>query len=281
MAKNRTGLLIVVILVPVVLACLVTAGAGAIFWLTARGVATVEPQQLGPTPWPADPIAAEDPNPVAPARDPRDVALAQLVNDAATAMLAAARGLPHDARWDGSDPNEDLRGTSPDVRTELLAFGSSPEIVMSVPELEATTGASSIRSQAAIFPDGRLRWLEVDYRTGSTRPTDGLAAASPQLEAGIQRMIEALRSGNCDLPRATQADLTGMPPQVVGEALQDLNRIDESCTGLRNDRSTWLTKVDDLGVVLRGNGQVGVLSGSWTVAGGRLVLHPVRFRPFH
>jgi hypothetical protein len=245
------------------LAGLVVAVAAAIMLLGVRDSGEL-------VPYPDGVPAVTPPEVLQAVGDPRDAAFATYVSDATTAVFAAARGLPHDARWNGASPMEDLRGTSPSARTELAVLGADPQVFLTMVELEATNGTSRVRSNVAVFPDGRVRWANVRRDAIETTPTPGLSLAAPALAAEATRMLETL-GGACDLPVVTATDFAALPLEAQTDAMREVAEIPQACAPGASAIG-WEPKVDDVTIVLIGGGRVVGLRTQIEVQAGSVVL---------
>lgn len=220
------------------------------------------------------------------AADPRDSAFGAFLLDATRAIESAARGLPHDSRWDsvrGAD--SDLRRPQPENATVLAPLGAWTVVATAV-EVEAIApspgGSGYVRSNVLVFADGRVRWSSIEARVQPqifVRPTVGIAQIAPPLSAQVDRMIEALRAPSCVLPTASPGEIVTFPPA--------LQRDSNAAFGLRTACSTvvglgattaWQPRYDDITVLVSGNGGWATLRSGFEVTAGRLTLGPVRAR---
>lgn len=258
--------------------------AGGAAYSVARPVSAVpEPASSGAIVGssPAGPVVAAAMGP----SDPRDAAFAAYVLDATRAIESAARGMPHDARWDTPVGDADLRRAQPDNATVLAPLGAWTVAATSV-EVEAIApspgGTGYVRSGVLVFPDGRVRWMAMSARVQQevfVRPTVGLAQIAPVLSGEVDRMIEALRSPRCALPTASQFEMAAFPPALQRESTAATGLLG-ACRTVANLGATalWQPRFDDLTVLVSGNGQWATLRSGFEARTGRMTLGPVRAR---
>lgn len=211
--------------------------------------------------------------------------LATLVNEASAAILQVAAGGTPDARWlfsEGSGVG--LSGTSPSVAGELVALGSAPAPVLAVLEVEAVgTEASGaghyIRANAAVFPDGRVRFMSVEHRPGEATvyPTEGLEAASPAMVQAVEQLLSDLRGG-CTVPLLSEEESADLPEAARADLAQGLAGISETCAAVAAVDATWLPRYDDISAVTRVGSRWVVLRSAFEIEGDALRLLPVRLR---
>jgi hypothetical protein len=209
-----------------------------------------------------------------------DAAFAALIHQAAAAMESAARGQPHDARWNALNPAHDLRGTGGPL-AELAGLGNWSRAATAV-ELEAKSSAPTglyVRSNVLVFPDGRVRWWRIEHRESSgarEEPSEFAEAASP-LRREALRMIAALRDPACtSLPAATDADLAPLPEALRRDAniATDLRA---TCDAVRaRGDEPFVPLFDDITVIATGQAGWASLRSGFEVQNGRLTLGRVR-----
>ncbi len=218
--------------------------------------------------------------------DPRDNGFAAFALNAGQNILAAARGQPHNPAWDGMDPTRDLRGVEPMAAMTLMPLGPNPELIAVAVELEAVatqmTGGGYIRSLVLVYPDGRVRWGELSYRSERPyvqgTPAATLSAIAPPLYIQYTRMLEAL-GGACNLPMIGFADVANFPPSQQARALRDVASQPSVCMQFRSaGQMPWNPRIDDISVIVRGNNQWSMIRSSFDLSQGRLVLQRPRPR---
>lgn len=195
--------------------------------------------------------------------DPRDSALAAFILDSGNVMIAAARGQPHDGRWDGFDATRDLRATDPTSVMTMSSYGTQARLVVVAMELEGVgrnpsmPGAPGwyLRSTVLVFPDGRVRWTGVETRAESYPQTTVnmavLNGAAPQLGSGFNRLIDTLR-GPCNLPLLTPNDAAVLPPGAQAEVQRSPERLPAACATVRGaTMATWEPRLDDITVLMQ------------------------------
>lgn len=268
---------------------MVLAGAGGFFAYRGARERVAESQEAFETAQQARRERVEQLQPAQAAAsgpaDPADAPFAAFVLDATRAIESAARGQPHDARWNGRSPADDLRTVRPETGVALAPLGSWT-VAATALEVEAIGpspgGSAYVRSNVLVFPDGRVRWLSVSARIQPqvyVHSTPEVATLAPPLARFTERMIGALRSPGCALPVASPQDLAGFPGGLQREARAASTRT-LACQVVQNAGATtvWQPRYDDVTVVVTGNGQWVTLRSSFEVEQGRLILNAVRGR---
>jgi hypothetical protein len=169
-------------------------------------VVTAEPQASAIAPLP---VASS-----APPQAEQASSFAELVLDAAAAVLSAARGEPHDARFDCSDPSQDLRATPANVRAMV---GDAREPFLAGVESLAVVTASGgrylqVTADLAVWPDGRARWADVRMERSSGSPSRGgtrIDALPPAVRPAAEAIVAELRNGSA--AALTPADVAALP----------------------------------------------------------------------
>jgi hypothetical protein len=221
------------------------------------------------------PMAPAPPAPVTEAPGYDDLAV--LASEAQAAIVAAAFGNPHDARFDGPDATTDLRGTDPALRTRL---GDTPRPLFTAVELEAVAGDRYVRGSLIVLDPTKARFSTVSVRMGTPQigPTAGLAELDVPPRWAIEQMIDDLSPQMCDLPWLVEEDLR--PLELSYAARRDLIRqppdIYAICTNVGDPPPLYRPRIDDVTVLVRmEDGEVIGLRSEWRVESGRLVLSPV------
>jgi hypothetical protein len=234
---------------------------------------------------PAPPTTPEPPAPASANQAAGYAGLAALVNEASVAILQVATGGTPDARWlfsEGSGAG--LAGTPSSVAGELVALGSAPAPVMTVLEVEAIgTDAGGmghyIRANAAVFPDGRVRFMSIEHRPGEStvRPTEGIEVAAPAMTQAVEQLISDLRGG-CTVPLLSSEESEGLPEAARADLAEGLAAINETCASVAAVDATWLPRYDDISAVTRVGSRWVVLRSAFELEGVALRLLPVRLR---
>jgi hypothetical protein len=153
--------------------------------------------------------------------DGRDRLLADFVNLAGESVLAAVLGRPHNARFDLPRQGPDLRTIpAPYVERVKSRVGDQLQLKVTLVYLELASDKGLVASIVAVFPDGRVKWSKLGVEGVGQEPTQGLAAAAPDLNGAAERMLDALETAD-PLPLATPDDLSGFPDPLVELALAD------------------------------------------------------------
>ncbi len=219
------------------------------------------------------------------ASDPRDAALAAFMGEATAQILAASRGEPTDPGWGNvGESYEGLAATPAETVESVQALGATVEVLATFLELEATVeggrGTIYLRTGAIVYPDGGVRWLQVEARDGPGIGGDAdLARVAPALAGAVDRVVETLRSPACALPLVTDADLAAFPAPVRAEAGRAEAGLKAACTQLAGLEGSWLPRIDDVSVMIRGtDGRTAMLKSGFEPTGTGVGLYPVRFR---
>ena len=210
--------------------------------------------------------SANEPQQVPTPREDPWVSFSAFVLDAAHAAIAAADGHPHDARWNCADAAHDIRATSPDEGQKLRAKGN-PEFLIAVlgeigleAQLEpgadpsppaGSSGADddeeettekrpkddrwlSVNASAAVFADGKVRWLAVRGYGGGPNGSSASATAKRvrvkampvEIRGALGEVVRSLSSPSCSLPFLSPSDLASLPlsDTVRREASESLPR---------------------------------------------------------
>ncbi len=219
-----------------------------------------------------------------PAPDPRDAALAAFVGEATGQIVSAARGEPVDPAWGFvGEQYEGLAATSAETREAVQGLGPAFEVLGTFLELEAVVegpeGVIYLRSGAVVFPDQRVLWTHVEARMGTGMPTSPeLARVAPALAGAVERVVETLRSPACGLPLVTAADVAHLPEAIRGEVDRAGPGLKDACGRFLGGDGAWRPRVDDVSVLVRGEGRTAILRSAFEVTGKGVGLYPVRFR---
>lgn len=218
--------------------------------------------------------------------DPRDEALAVFMTEVTASILAAAQGQPVDPRWNAvGEPGESLADTDAETLAAVKALGGPLEVLFTALEIEAVgrnpDGAMYVRSNCAVFPDGRVLWLDATARPGDTyvSETPALREAAPALAGAVDRAVAALIDPACSLPLVTAEDLSALPEEIRLESARETGEVKQACGAMRGFDAGWTPRVDDVSVLVRSGAQVAVLRTAFEVVEGRIRLYQVRFRP--
>lgn len=228
--------------------------------------------------------AAVPPSPAA--ANPADAAFRDFgaeVVSATNAIVAAATGASPDPRWVRAGDSEGLLATTAVTVGEVNGLGT-PSVLMTVLEVEAigtdTAGTTHyLRGSAAVFPDGRVRFVRAATRTGEvmvSRVSD-LATRSAALDSGVRAFIDGVRGG-CTLPIATEADLAGLPEAPRADLLSGLPSIQATCASLASVDAQWVPRLDDITVATQTGDTTVMLRSGFSFSGPGVGLAQVRSR---
>lgn len=264
--------------------------------------------------------SAHEPTQTPALRDDPWTGFSSFVLDAAHAAIAAADGHPHDARWDCQGAANDIRATSPDEGKKLRAKGN-PEFLIAVlgeialraeldpgaaptPPAESSTDSGesddddesvkrakserwlSVSASAAVFGDGKVRWLAVrGYGSGSAGDDDPEAAKHMRLKAlplpirgALAEVVASLSSPSCSLAFLTAADLAPLPlsDTVRREASESLpreaERLKKVCALAARANGAWDVALSRLQVAFSVKDEVAQLRADLRVESGRVCL---------
>lgn len=230
-------------------------------------------------------MAAASPPPAASPPDPQDAKLGAFEKEVATAIVNAATGKPVDAKWLAKDPAQAVgKLTDPDDKKHLDALGKDISIVLVEMELGELAQPSpeerhEINSRAMMLTDGTVRWGTVGHRHGKdelSEPTPMLEKSAPAvLEAG-SRVMKDLGT-TCKMPWLAPSDIAEAPKSVQSELVTDMTSTQAACGEVAKVKGEWRPHIDDIRVLVKGNGHYGFLSSVFDVEepSGRLVLSPL------
>jgi len=191
----------------------------------------------------------------------------QFVNDACDALLKAVRGEKIDPKWGLEPLNE--------AEADKLKFAKQAYASVEVEAVHDTHGY--LRTNVVVFPDNRVRWVNLEYRsrTPLVKPTNGIKAASPFLNATTEHLIKALTGESCELPLLTRAEVEALP----GGQFRDLTPVlTRTCRDMKGKAEGWVPRYDDITVVLDDRGAVVAVRSGIRVEDGKLVLVKPRVR---
>ncbi len=217
-------------------------------------------------------------------RDRRDKGLATLVNEAAKSIAAAASGAAHDPTFDSPSGDKDLRSTPSDVVLAVRNLDGQLKVVCAVLELEALTDDKAyIRSNCAVFADGRVAWLKIEGKQSDyVEESSGLTQAAPELADAIDRMLEALQKSDEALPLVGVEQQKVLPWRFRKLLLADASSRSQAALFVqKRDGAAWRPRVDDITVVAKTSGtypKVVALKSGFSIESGRLVLYRPSFR---
>lgn len=210
-----------------------------------------------------------------------DAAVVAYAMDASDAVLAVAVGKPHDAKWNGSDPKDDLRATEASLKKEL--GGAEPKVALIAIILGATRpngqGHQKLQGQAVVV-NGALRWFSVsrdEFPFPPSKSRQGLEGAEPLLADAGRRLLQAMGK-DCSLPMVTPEELATLPANLQRDLLKNTSKIPTACDK-GEVASDWQPHVEGIGVMVEAGGQWVSLQSSLEVAEGKIRLGRVRARP--
>ena len=228
---------------------------------------------------------AASPPPAASPADPQDAALGAFEKDVATAIVNAATGKKVDPKWVAKDPKVAVSNlTDPDDKKLIDVLGKDISVVLVEMELGELAQPSpqehhEINARAIMLTDGTIRWGTVGSRHEAgelSEPTPGLDKSQPAVVAAGQRLIKAL-SGDCKLPWLAPSDVAAVPDTLHADLVTDTGATHKSCEEVAKVKGEWRTHIDDIAVLVKGNGHFGYLKSVFDVEepGDRLVLSPL------
>jgi hypothetical protein len=225
------------------------------------------------------------PPPAASPADPADAQLATFIQGVSTAIIHAALSQPVDAKWVSKDPARSVsKLTDPEDKKLLDVLGKDLTMVlveMEVGEL-ARPGPQEhheMNARAILLSDNTVRWGTVGNRHEKSDlqdPTPGLDKSAPAVVEAGTRLIKSL-SGPCKMPWLAPSDVSAIPAAVQHELITDMAATQASCGEAAKVKGDWRTHIDDIRVLVKGNGHFGFLASVFDVEepGGRLVLSPL------
>ncbi|HBQ11936.1 MAG TPA: hypothetical protein DEF51_12580, partial [Myxococcales bacterium] len=222
-------------------------------------------------------------------------AFAEEVNAAADDVLAAAQVRPGDVRgvWNGSGGGgETLANTNASVAQELGQLGASPEIQLSAVMFRAVSGQRQIRAVAVVFPDGRVRYTNLeasDWTLGDILTPTNFPRSNESQEAlvgGLDHLLDTAADDCEEIELIRASELEGLPGRLVGDILEHASESDrrQVCNEVNTHGREAFTmqSVNAIVVVVKGSGgRTAALNASFEIAPGNpnlAFLGPVRSR---
>jgi hypothetical protein len=217
--------------------------------------------------------------------DPADAKVAAFVGDVAQQIVNAAVGKPVDAKWMAKDPQQKVTNlTDPDDKKLIDTLGKDLQIVAVEMELgllarPAPNEHHEVNARVIMLGDKTVRWGTVGNRHETSAlqdPTPGLDKSAPVVVESAARLATALK-GNCMMPWAAPSDLSTAPAHVQTEFSTDMGVTKTSCGEVAKVKGEWRAHIDDVRVLVKGNGKFGYLSSVFDVEepGDKLVLSPL------
>lgn len=224
--------------------------------------------------------------PVAPSpADPADAKIAAFVGDVAQQIVNAAIGKPVDAKWMAKDPQQKVTNlTDPDDKKLIDTLGKDLQIVAVEMEVgllarPAPNEHHEVNARVIMLGDKTVRWGTVGSRHETSAlqdPTPGLDKSAPAVVEAAGRLATALK-GDCKMPWTAPTDLSAAPAHVQTEFSTDMGTTKASCGDVAKVKGEWRAHIDDIRVLVKGNGKFGYLSSVFDVEepGDKLVLSPL------
>lgn len=217
--------------------------------------------------------------------DPADAKVAAFVGEVAQQIVNAAVGKPVDAKWMAKDPQQKVTNlTDPDDKKLIDHLGKDLQIVAVEMELgllarPAPNEHHEVNARVIMLGDKTVRWGTVGSRHETSAlqdPTPGLDKSAPAVVESAGRLATALK-GNCTMPWAAPSDLSAAPAHVQTEFSTDMGVTKSSCAEVAKVKGEWRPHIDDVRVLVKGNGKFGYLSSVFDVEepGDKLVLSPL------
>jgi hypothetical protein len=229
------------------------------------------------------------------------------VLDGSRAMIAAALGEPHDARWDCSDPRIDLRATPPETAQRLEPLGDLGELIIAGIDgvalvspvwqgavEEATPPADerprwlAVTGELVVWPDRRVRWATIRSSVDVERPHPDASVRLKDLPAELREpladLVLRLSAPGCDVPLVTQRDIAALDLSAdaargASEALvRDARRVALACHDAGTVRGPWSARVRRLNALVTVRGGVVHLASELRFFTDHLCLGPVEVR---
>jgi len=217
--------------------------------------------------------------------DPADAKVAAFASDVAQNIVNAAVGKPVDPKWMAKDPQQKVTNlTDPDDKKLIDHLGKDLQIVAVEMELgllarPAPNEHHEVNARVILLGDKTVRWGTVGSRHETSAlqdPTPGLDKSAPAVVEAAGRLATALK-GDCKMPWTAPTDLSAAPAHVQTEFSTDMGTTKASCTEVAKVKGEWRAHIDDVRVLVKGNGKFGYLSSVFDVEepGDKLVLSPL------
>jgi hypothetical protein len=229
--------------------------------------------------------APSEPPPAASPADPADAKLGAFEKEVAQAIVNAATGKPVDAKWIAKDAQQKVSNlTDPDDKKLLDVLGKDLTIVlvdMEIGELAQPSPSEhhEINGNAVMLADGTVRWGTAGSRHAAgelAEPTPGVEKSAPAAVEAGGRLIKALAT-SCKMPWLAPSDIAQAPENVQKDLMTDVATTKTTCGEVAKVKADWRTHIDDIRVLVKGNGHFGFLSSVFGVdqPGDKLVLSPL------
>lgn len=216
--------------------------------------------------------------------DPQDAKLATFVQGVAQAIVNAATSKPVDPKWVAKDPAHSVaKLTDPDDKKLIDVLGKDLTIVLVEMELGELARPSpsehhELNARAILLGDNTIRWGTIGSRHETSQgqdPTPGLATSAPAVVEAATRLSKAL--GGCKMPWLAPSDVAQVPSSIQHELITDMTATQASCAEGAKVKDEWRAHIDDIRVLVKGNGHYGFLSSVFDVEqpGDKLVLSPL------
>ncbi|MBT8496140.1 MAG: hypothetical protein KJO07_24055, partial [Deltaproteobacteria bacterium] len=191
-------------------------------------------------------------------------------------VLSAGKALERHVR---TNKGEEAWGILPDsprtaeVGTKLKALGSA-KMLFVVVELEALGKSKYLRTQAVVFPNGRVAWMQLNLRNepASVRGTARLADIAPAMAKGIDDLIRVMGSDKCSsLPTVQAGEVASLPPRGQAGMLRGAKILAANCPfGTKGEQ--WIPRIDDVTVAFQAGSKVAAIRSSFDVRDGKIRL---------
>ena len=234
----------------------------------------------------ASSAATASPPPAPSPADPQDAKLGAFEKEVAQAIVNAATGGKVDAKWISKSPDKSVsKLTDPDDKKLIDLLGKDLSIVLVEMELGEIAQPTpneyhEVNARAIMLTDGTVRWGTVGARSATqgelSSPTPGIDKSAPVVVDAGKRLIKAL-SSDCKLPWLAPADVAQIHEGLHADLITDMTHTQGSCAEVAKVKGEWRTHIDDIRVLVKGNGHYGFLSSVFDVEepGERLVLAPL------
>ncbi|MBZ0115580.1 MAG: hypothetical protein K8H88_01205, partial [Sandaracinaceae bacterium] len=180
------------------------------------------------------------------------------------------------ATWSPGTPSG-LNSTDPEARAMFAQIGADPEIILTAIGVEAfaPSGASArrVRAIAMVFPDGRVRYSNVEHRVFEDasflryqpfpRGNDHEVALAEHVDDLLEALVD-----DCDsVEMITSEELEDVPASLRADIMSDasVQTRDDACTQVRSLGASAFNihQIEDVTVIVKGGaGRVAMLRSS-------------------
>ena len=205
----------------------------------------------------------------APAADGPFAEFAKFVNEASDAIEKAARG----EKVEGFNIEPGDAAGAEKLKDAKRVFASV--------EVEAMSDTGYVRTNVVVFPDGRVRWVQLAHKPEKAlvKATPDIDKASPVLATTSKQLIDTLAGDNCvKLPIMSPPEVEQLPEAVKAETKPTQPQLDALCTAMKGKAEGWTPRYDDFTIAVKAGETLVAIKSGMEVEGGKLKFLKPRIR---